>query len=62
MIDSAASSTNTDTPPDLPGRYFRHLQRHNTDGTYQLFRIGDAVNNRNVHAAVYDAFRFCLAT
>jgi hypothetical protein len=25
-IDSAASSTNTDTPLDLPGRYFRHLQ------------------------------------
>jgi hypothetical protein len=26
-IDSAASSTNTDTPLDLHGRYFRHLQR-----------------------------------
>jgi 2,4-dienoyl-CoA reductase-like NADH-dependent reductase (Old Yellow Enzyme family) len=34
--------------------------RHNTEGTYQLFRIGDAVNSRNVHAAVYDAFRLCL--
>jgi hypothetical protein len=27
---------------------------------YQLFRIGDAVSSRNVHAAVYDAFRLCL--
>lgn len=25
VTDSAASSTNTNTPPDLPGRHFRHL-------------------------------------
>ena len=30
---------------------------HNADGGYQLFRIGDAVASRNVHAAVYDALR-----
>lgn len=29
----------------------------NPDGSYQLFRIGDAVSNRNIHAAVYDALR-----
>lgn len=29
----------------------------NTEGTYQLFRIGDAVHSRNVHAAIYDALR-----
>jgi len=29
----------------------------NPDGTFQLFRIGDAVASRNVHAAVYDALR-----
>ena len=33
----------------------------NESGSYQLFRIGDAVTSRNVHAAVYDAFRLCLA-
>ena len=32
------------------------LVRH-PDGAFQLFRIGDAVSNRNVHAAVYDALR-----
>ncbi|MEM8756093.1 MAG: FAD-dependent oxidoreductase, partial [Pseudomonadota bacterium] len=26
---------------------------------FQLFRIGDAVASRNVHAAIYDALRFC---
>ena len=31
----------------------------NAEGTYQLFRIGDAVSSRNIHAAVYDALRLC---
>ena len=29
------------------------------DGGFQLFRIGDAVSSRNIHAAVLDAFRLC---
>ncbi|MFZ0159923.1 MAG: NADH:flavin oxidoreductase [Kineosporiaceae bacterium] len=29
----------------------------NEDGDYQLFRIGDAVAGRNIHAAIYDALR-----
>ena len=29
----------------------------NPDGSYQLFRIGDAVAARNTHAAIYDALR-----
>jgi len=31
--------------------------RTNPDGTFQLFRIGDAVASRNIHAAIYDALR-----
>ena len=31
--------------------------RRNDEGTYQLFRIGDAVAARNTHAAIYDALR-----
>jgi hypothetical protein len=29
----------------------------NPGGTFQLFRIGDAVSARNTHAAIYDALR-----
>lgn len=29
----------------------------NPDGAFQLFRIGDAVSARNIHAAIYDALR-----
>ena len=31
--------------------------KRNADGTFQLFRIGDAVSARNTHAAIYDALR-----
>ena len=31
--------------------------QNNPEGTFQLFRIGDAVSGRNIHAAIYDAMR-----
>ncbi len=31
----------------------------NAEGTFQLFRIGDAVASRNIHAGIYDALRLC---
>ncbi|MBU2359420.1 MAG: NADH:flavin oxidoreductase [Alphaproteobacteria bacterium] len=31
--------------------------RTNAEGSFQLFRIGDAVASRNTHAAIYDALR-----
>lgn len=34
------------------------ITRH-PDGRFQLFRIGDAVASRNIHAAVLDASRLC---
>ncbi|MBD0844639.1 FAD-dependent oxidoreductase [Streptomyces sp. TRM68416] len=33
----------------------------NEDGSFRLFRIGDAVASRNVHAAMLDAARLCRA-
>ncbi len=33
--------------------------RTNPQGRFQLFRIGDAVASRNIHAAIYDAARLC---
>ena len=31
----------------------------NAGGTFQLFRLGDAIAHRNIHAAIYDALRLC---
>jgi len=36
-------------------------QVNNPDGTYQLFRVGDSVTSRNIHSAIYDALRLCVA-
>jgi hypothetical protein len=35
------------------------LQHRNPEGSLDLIRIGDAVSSRNVHAAIYDALRYC---
>lgn len=32
---------------------------YNIEGNYMLFRVGDAVNSRNIHAAIYDSLRLC---
>ena len=32
----------------------------NADGRYQLFRVGDAVASRNIHAAIYEARRIAM--
>jgi hypothetical protein len=34
---------------------------NNPEGAFQLFRIGDAVESRNIHAAIYDGLRLCVA-
>jgi 2,4-dienoyl-CoA reductase-like NADH-dependent reductase (Old Yellow Enzyme family) len=31
----------------------------NPEGHFQLFRVGDAVASRNIHAAIHDALRLC---
>jgi hypothetical protein len=33
--------------------------RHNPDGRFLLFRVGDAVASRNIHAALFDSLRLC---
>jgi 2,4-dienoyl-CoA reductase-like NADH-dependent reductase (Old Yellow Enzyme family) len=31
----------------------------NPEGAYLLYRVGDAVSSRNIHAAIYDSLRLC---
>ena len=33
---------------------------NNSEGSYKIYRIGDAVNSRNIHSAIYDALRLCI--
>ena len=32
---------------------------NNPDGRFQLYRVGDALVSRNIHAAIYDSLRIC---
>lgn len=34
------------------------IRSRNPEGTFDLFRIGDAVHSRNIHAGIYDAMRY----
>lgn len=34
------------------------IRMRNPDGAFELFRIGDAVASRNIHAGIYDALRY----
>ena len=31
----------------------------NPDGAFELYRVGDALTSRNIHAAIYDSLRIC---
>jgi len=44
---------------DLDALLAGEPQAADGDAGYRLFRIGDAVASRNIHAAVLDAFRLC---
>ncbi|OCJ07103.1 N-methylproline demethylase [Rhizobium sp. AC27/96] len=35
------------------------LPERNAAGNFDLIRIGDAIASRNIHAAIYDALRYC---
>jgi 2,4-dienoyl-CoA reductase-like NADH-dependent reductase (Old Yellow Enzyme family) len=48
----------TDLPALLEGRTQPALEQAGPQG-FALFRIGDAVAGRNIHAAIYDALRLC---
>lgn len=58
--DCRALSSNdgvTDVDALLAGRP-QSLQL-NPEGSFRLFRVGDAVTSRNIHAAIYDSLRLC---
>lgn len=57
LIEGSSNRGEVDHSALLAGRP-QSVQR-DPDGTYQLFRIGDAVSSRNIHAAIYDALRLC---
>jgi N-methyl-L-proline demethylase len=61
-VDLVPHSTNAGAVDHAALLAVRRQEVHTRpDGRFQLFRIGDAVASRNIHAAVYDALRLCTA-
>jgi hypothetical protein len=59
LKEGSANRGEVDYPALIAGRL--QALPNNPLGTYQLFRIGDAVASRNIHAAIYDGLRFAKA-
>ncbi|MDH3233244.1 MAG: NADH:flavin oxidoreductase [Alphaproteobacteria bacterium] len=57
LKDGATNRGAVDYPALIDGR--PQESAINPEGTYRLYRIGDAVSSRNIHAAIYDALRLC---
>jgi hypothetical protein len=59
LRDSAANAGVTDLPTLLGGQ--AQPRSIKPQAAFELHRVGDAVASRNVHAAVLDSFRLCVA-
>ncbi|MBL8905452.1 MAG: FAD-dependent oxidoreductase [Rhizobiales bacterium] len=57
LKEESVNRGEVDYPALIAGR--PQTIRTNPAGRFQLFRIGDAVASRNIHAAIYDALRLC---
>jgi 2,4-dienoyl-CoA reductase-like NADH-dependent reductase (Old Yellow Enzyme family) len=55
LRDASVNHGNTDQPSLLAGR----PQPWDEKPGYALYRVGDAVAGRNIHAAIYDSLRLC---
>jgi 2,4-dienoyl-CoA reductase-like NADH-dependent reductase (Old Yellow Enzyme family)/thioredoxin reductase len=59
LVDGSSNSGELDLDAFIWGR--RQALVVDESGRYQLFRIGDAVASRNIHAAIYDGRRIAMA-
>ncbi len=60
VYDTLRPGSINDGQTDLDALLAGTMQPRHAPG-YELHRIGDAVTSRNVHAAIYDALRLCMA-
>ena len=58
LLDGSSNRGELDVDAFIEGK--PQTVEANPDGRYQLFRIGDAVSSRNIHAAIYEARRLAM--
>ena len=59
LKEGSVNRGEVDVMPFLSGRPQTLVS--NPTGSYRLFRIGDAIASRNIHAAILDAYRLMIA-
>jgi hypothetical protein len=59
LKEGSVNRGEVDYPSLIAGR--KQALHANPNGAYRLFRIGDAIASRNIHAAIYDGLRFAKA-
>jgi hypothetical protein len=59
LVDSSVNGGEIDTTELLA--LSPQSPTHNVSGRFRIYRVGDAVSSRNIHAAVLDSFRLCSA-
>jgi len=57
LKDASSNRGEIDTGALMDGRL--EAPRVNPEGRFELFRVGDAVASRNIHAAILDSLRVC---
>ncbi|HSH42752.1 MAG TPA: NADH:flavin oxidoreductase [Arenicellales bacterium] len=57
LKDASSNRGEIDTGALMDGRL--QAPRVNPEGRFELFRVGDAVASRNIHAAILDSLRIC---
>ena len=63
VADGAAlpGASGMELPEFLPDSTGPQAVERNPEGRFALYRVGDAVAGRNIHAAIYDSLRLGLA-
>jgi N-methyl-L-proline demethylase len=57
LVDRSVNLGEIDVPDLLARR--PQSARHNEEGEFELYRVGDCVASRNIHAAILDSYRLC---
>ena len=61
LFSDLRGQSSNDGVTDLEALVAVQPQPHGAGGSFALYRVGDAVASRNVHAAILDSLRLCLA-
>ncbi len=59
LFQALRSQSNNDGVTDYDAVMHGHPQPSDQQDGFSLYKVGDAVSSRNVHAAIYDSLRLC---